>query len=349
MIIFNNDVLKFGGSWLGFDSSLTIYHVTVGRSQHGTIYVNPTVGPTGTLVSILAVPDSGYELDTISLTGAVLLSGNQFFINGSDVTVNATFTAVNYNPLNLPPYTIRIRCTDGVIPDLKWTGIRYSSVSTSPNVFDITYNNSDWGSLLVPLHNDLLEILGGNLVGVTRVDYLCDYCEALTSVAIMDTTTITDFGGMFYFCKGLTSVHKFNTSSGTDVRGMFFKCESLTSVPQYDLSNATSGFDMFGRCNSLQTVPLLDTSNFTSMNDMFDGCSSLTRIPLFNTSKVTDMDGAFDHCYKVQSGALALYTQASSQANPPSTHERTFRDCGRDTVSGAAELAQIPAEWKTIY
>jgi surface protein len=349
MIVHDSNVLKFNGFWLGYTTPPTIYRVTVGESQHGTIYVNPTEGPTGTLVSILAVPDSGYELDTISLTGAVLLSGNQFFINGSDVTVNATFTAVDYNPLNLPPYTIRIRCTDGVIPDLKWSGIQYSRVPGTTDVFDITYNNSDWGSLLVNLTNDLLEILGGNLVGVTKVDYLCAFCEALTSVAIMDTSTITHFGGMFYFCKGLTSVHKFNTSSGTDVRGMFFRCESLTSVPQFNLSNVTLGYTMFGGCYSLQTVPLLDTSKFTSMLDMFSECHSLTRIPLFNTSKVTDMDGTFDHCYKVQSGALALYKQASSQANPPSTHERTFRDCGKDTVSGAAELAQIPAEWKTVY
>ena len=349
MIKFGNDIVTVGGDWLKFGYLPRIYHVIVGESQHGTIYVNPTEGPTGTLVSILAVPDSGYELDTISLTGAVLISGNQFYIEHSDVTVNATFTAVNYNPLNLPAYTIRIRCTDGVIPDLKWTGIRYSRVSTSPNVFDITYNNSDWGSLLVPLTNDLLEILGGNLVGVTKVNYLCSFCEALTSVAIMDTTTITHYGGMFYACKGLTSVHKFNTSRGTNVGGMFFQCESLTSVPQYDISNATNGLLMFARCKSLQTIPLLDTSNITTMERMFEDCHSLTRIPIFNTSKVTNMDGAFDHCYKVQSGALALYQQASTQANPPSTHRRTFRDCGIDTVSGAAELAQIPSSWKTIY
>lgn len=340
----NSNVLFFGGLPLSFIHPT--YHVYVLETSHGTVMVDHTEGPTGTLVSILAVPDSGYELDTISLTGAALISGDQFFINGSDVTVNATFTAVNYNPLNLPAYTIRIRCTDGVIPDLKLTGIRYSRVSTSPNVFDITYNNSDWGSLLVPLTNDLLEILGGNLVGVTKVDYLCAFCEALTSVATMDTTTITHFGGMFYICKGLTSVHKFSTSRGTDVRGMFFRCESLTSVPQYDISNATFGSTMFAECKSLQTVPLLDTSNFTTMKSMFEECQSLTRIPLFNTSKVTDMDDAFAHCYKVQSGALALYKQASSQANPPSTHSRTFRDCGRDTVSGAAELVQIPNDWK---
>lgn len=34
------------------------------------------------------------------------------------------------------------------------------------------------------------------------------------------------------------------------------------------------------------------------------------------------------------------------QATPPSSHASTFNKCGRDTVSGAAELAQIPSDWK---
>ena len=54
----------------------------------------------------------------------------------------------------------------------------------------------------------------------------------------------------------------------------------------------------------------------------------------------------FANCTKVQSGALALYQQASTQANPPPEHARTFRNCGSDTPTGAAELAQIPYDWK---
>jgi len=58
------------------------------------------------------------------------------------------------------------------------------------------------------------------------------------------------------------------------------------------------------------------------------------------------MSYMFSGCYKVESGALALYQQASSQATPPSTHNSAFYKCGRDTVTGAAELAQIPSDWK---
>lgn len=97
ILTFNSNVLKFGGFWLGFGSSPTppptptIYRINVPTVQHGTVSVNPTEGPTGTLVTISTVPDTGYELDTISLTGAELINGNQFYIDGSDVTVNVTF------------------------------------------------------------------------------------------------------------------------------------------------------------------------------------------------------------------------------------------------------------------
>jgi len=52
------------------------------------------------------------------------------------------------------------------------------------------------------------------------------------------------------------------------------------------------------------------------------------------------------NCYNVQSGALALYQQASTQTNPPTGHGSTFRNCGSNTQTGAEELAQIPSDWK---
>jgi surface protein len=79
---------------------------------------------------------------------------------------------------------------------------------------------------------------------------------------------------------------------------------------------------------------------------MFQYCTSLTSIPLFNTSSVTNMSSMFDGCTNVQSGALALYQQASTQTTPPSTHDQTFQNCGSSTTTGAAELAQIPSDWK---
>ena len=38
--------------------------------------------------------------------------------------------------------------------------------------------------------------------------------------------------------------------------------------------------------------------------------------------------------------------QASTQAIPPTNHAVAFWHCGKNTVTGAAELAQIPNDWK---
>ena len=79
---------------------------------------------------------------------------------------------------------------------------------------------------------------------------------------------------------------------------------------------------------------------------MLDSCTSLTSLPLFDTSNVKNIGGAFSNCVNVQSGALDLYRQASTQTNPPSYHYYTFTQCGVDTQTGSAELAQIPSDWK---
>lgn len=166
----------------------------------------------------------------------------------------------------------------------------------------------------------------------------------LTTVPLFDTSSVTDMTGMFNACSRLTTVPLFDTSSTTTMRNMFYNCTSLTSIPLFNTSSVTS-FNFFLYSCAITSIPLFDTSSVTSMNNMCKNCRSLTSIPLFNTSSVTNMDYAFEECTAVESGALALYQQASSQTAVP-YHIRTFRNCGAGTVTGSAELAQIPSGWK---
>ena len=106
---------------------------------------------------------------------------------------------------------------------------------------------------------------------------------------------------------------------------------------------------MFSACTSLTTVPLFNTSSCVEMSSMFSGCTSLTTVPLFNTSSCEFLISMFSGCTNVQSGALALYQQASTQTTPPTYHGDTFTNCGSNTVTGAAELAQIPQDWGGTY
>jgi hypothetical protein len=53
----------------------------------------------------------------------------------------------------------------------------------------------------------------------------------------------------------------------------------------------------------------------------------------------------FQDCFNVESGALDIYAQMTTQTTPPNSHNLTFSNCGRDTETGTAELAQIPVSW----
>ena len=76
----------------------------------------------------------------------------------------------------------------------------------------------------------------------------------------------------------------------------------------------------------------------------FDGVG-LTTVPDFTTFNYTGCD--FSYCFQnnvnVTSGALAAYTKLSSLAGTGGTD--CFLDCGSNTVTGQADLDQIPQSW----
>ncbi len=228
-----------------------------------------------------------------------------------------------YNPLNLPANTVRVRTSDGAVPK-KSSSTSYETatlVEGTSDVYDVYKSGTDFTFLLIDSSN-IVEVLGAN------------------------TTGITNMTGMFNFCTSLETVALFDTSSVTDMRTMFNFCTSLTSVPLFDTSRVTNMYAIFYNCSSLTTVPLFNTSSVTGMEEMFKNCSALKTVPIINTSSVRFMSYMFMNCTNVQSGALALYRQASTQASPPSKHIQTFYNCGVNTTTGAAELAQIPEDWK---
>lgn len=201
-----------------------------------------------------------------------------------------------YNPLGLPPNTVRVRTNDGNAPNSSSYYETATLVPDTTNEYDVYKSGTSLDSLLKNCTN-IVAVLGAN------------------------TTGITNMAMMFRGCTALRTVSLFNTS------------------------NVTSLNEIFCNCYYLNSVPLFDTSNVTNMSQMFYNCIELTYLPLFNTSKVTDINDAFAYCYAIQSGALALYQQASTQTNPPSSHINTFKECGKNTTTGAAELAQIPYSW----
>ena len=242
---------------------------------------------------------------------------------GSNLVYKASAPIDPLNPLNLPPNTVRVRTSDGNPPN-KIGSTSYETATLVPgtsDIYDVFKDSQSFASLLANSTN-VIEVLGANTTGITEMNNMFYNCNSLTTVPLFETSNVTNMGSMFYRCTPLTSVPLFNTSKVTNMNSMFRDDSNLTSVS------------------------LFDTSNVTNMGAMFNNCTSLLTIPLFNTSKVTNMGSMFYNCTSVQSGALALYKQASTQANPPSSHRLTFRHCGSNTTAGAAELAQIPSGWK---
>ena len=351
-----------------------------------------------------------------------------------------------YNPLGLPPYTIRVKMYDSSVDPTGWTGT-WTRVPGTTDTWDCTYENPDWTDLF-STRWDILEVLGGNTSGVTNMSYMfngwdrstqssnsrlervalfdtsnvvnmewmfceChslvsvpafdtgkvttmegifDYCTSLSEIPFMDLSNVTTLEYAFDFtairtippfntskvttmesafsgcasletiplidtssvvtmentfesCESLVSIPLLDTRNVTTMRQTFAGCSSLTTVPLLDTSHVTTMEAMFNSCESLVSVPLLDTSSVENMDSMFEYCGELVTIPLFDTSSATNMDNMFDACENVQTGALALYTQASTQATPPASYDGCFTRCGINTVTGAAELTQIPASW----
>lgn len=232
------------------------------------------------------------------------------------------FTPDPYNPLGLPPNTVRVRTSDGKVPDkaIKASYDTATLVAGTSDVYDVYKSGTSFENLL-NYSTNVVEILGANTTGITNMSFMLYNCS-FSSVPLFDTTSVTNMSWMLGYNSSLTTVPLYDTSKVTDISGMF-------------------GYD-----TALKSVPLFDTSKATNMSWMFYGCTAFTTVPLLNTSSVTNMNNMFFNCTKVESGALALYQQASSQTTPPSSHSYAFYRCGSGTTTGAAELSQIPSGWK---
>lgn len=289
------------------------------------------------------------------------------------LTINGRPSMVGNRALGvfkLAPYTLRLRYTDGVTPTFtKGTVVH---VSSSPNIWDLT--STDWSSALQG-HTELLEVVdSGNMSGVSNMSSTFSGCTSLVSVCPMNVRltklsymfqncsslvsapfiTISNAGSyctyIFDGCTSLTYVPLLNTSSFTTPNYMFRNCSSLTTVPAFNLSGVTGAASMFEGCTSLSTLPALNLSRARNgLSSMFKGCSSLTSIPSITIpSSLYSCSSMFEGCINVESGIQTMYnTLNTALYNARSTYYSScFKDCGSNTTTGAAELAQIPSSWK---
>lgn len=310
---------------------------------------------------------------------------------------------INYNPLNLPQYTMRILFeTPGVDPTTiydpqlpsdsplqpRWPASAvWTQVSSDPNVWDYYYPSASWAGEMSALNGGFrlgthsmskYHVLGANLTGVTEMygmfeggqtqDYnmlvscvpfdtsavdtnggrmglsgLFSHCPLLTEAPYFETSTVTNMKSMFAYT-GVRTVPTYRTAAVTDMSTMFSGCSSLQSCPDFDTSMVVTMQGMFYHAGSLVSAPQFNTRRVTNMSQMFDTCSSLTAVPQYDLRSIEYLDTTFLDCVNVAGGALDFYTAAHAILPRPS-HTSTFYNCGSNTTTGAAELAQIPSSW----
>ena len=76
-------------------SSIPTNDITVTQPANGTVKVNPSNGSAGTLITVTATPDEGYELAYITVDGEKI-SGSTFRMPDKAVTVSAVFVPVSF-------------------------------------------------------------------------------------------------------------------------------------------------------------------------------------------------------------------------------------------------------------
>lgn len=301
---------------------------------------SPNSGFIGDTASLSDTPAWNEKFSSYSITGSTL-TGNKFRFTGSDITAEANYeTAKNVTLQTDGHGTIAANRNSGFIGDQV----------TLSNTANSGYEFSNYSITGATLTGNKFNFIGNNVIakawfidkynplGLPANTIRCKFVKGYTPTMGNSRTLVDSTNNVWDIYK-----------ASNDWSRLFgegdFGPNYLLEVLGANTSNVTIMFAMFENCASLTSVALFDTSKVTNMIGMFSMCVALTSIPLFDTSNALNMSDMFYACYAVQSGALALYRQASTQVNIP-THSWTFRNCGINTTQGAAELAQIPSDWK---
>lgn len=324
------------------------------------------------------IPDNmGYRVEEVPFTSEEALAG---YGNGSITHASGAFTdpgativaTIRYNYAPLPALSKGLRfrfaespvdgaasmMADGWVP----RGNNIYDFESSGTLFSNDIFRDDYGHMWEPTgpywYTGKYEIIEGKLPSSPsgNLHYRFDFGDRLTRAVNLYCGSTFYGSEMFAGCSSVTEITFTNVPVVRTADHMFDGCTALTAIPAFTLKGATSGptydpgaYDLtaiFRGCASLASIPVLNTGHVKQFIEMCCGCSSLASIPLMPTDKAENVGGMFCQCYAVASGALALYTQMSGQARVPSSHESTFYRCGENTATGAAELAQIPSDWK---
>ena len=100
-----------------------------------------------------------------------------------------------------------------------------------------------------------------------------------------------------------------------------------------------------GTCKIVRTGRFDFINDLYSFDRMFANCTGLTSIVPIQNPYIEHVGGMFQGCVNMETGALDQYDWFNTYGTNINNHSSTFYNCGSNTVSGLAELDQIPVGW----
>lgn len=260
----------------------------------------------------------------------------------------------------LPANAVRFKFVNGINPSSATYIGTWLQKSEEPNIWDCFPDSNSWSyrfnhlDEVYGIHGNI-EIIGMNMSGVTDATGAFHQNPTLVSVSGITRLdpSLSSMYQMFSRCPGLVRVEPFYSDLiGVNCAEMFAECVSLVAVPSIGVCPYKTS-RMFYGCSSLVNMPNMWMNLVSDASYMYFGCTSLASIDSSypgNYSEylsISNADRMFYNCVNVASGIIDLYnvwTGSPHLGNP--SHLSTFYNCGINSVTGSAELAQIPADWK---
>lgn len=294
----------------------------------------------------------------------------EVYVNGTDLNIYSDKTIEMFNTIYGESETgavikaLLAYCRiDYVTEEMEFYAFNDYEASTSL-LYDIYLDNFDTSEVTSMKGLTVIPDAGGgnvrNIYGLDKLDTsnvtdmggMFSACGKVTSLDLsnFNTSNVTDMSSMFAYCEKLTDLDlsSFDTSNVTDMSWMF-DCPSLTklSVETFTTQNVMNMSGMFAGCHNITDLDLssFDTSSATSMDYMFQGCSGLTELNLsnFDTSSVIHMDGMFNGCVNLNSIDLSSF----DVSNSPNMN-RMFGDDEQISQLQYIYVSQANSDW-TAY
>ena len=296
--------------------TLNTHPVTFGTPANGTLkaelagiaIVSGNPVEYGKIVTFTAAPESGYKVDTWTITPASALqeggtagSTTAKVKITANTNVNVTFkslyepVAFGENGTNLDTYLKNTAPhTDGIYY-IKVTGLTPADLKGDGGSF----KPGALGKILKDNPTKKVALKLEEIPGLTDMSGCFGGCTSLTQAPVIPSG-VKGMPGCFKGCTSLTHAPEI-PSSVTDMGYCFSGCTSLTQVPEI-LNKVTNMTNCFEGCTSLTQAPAI-RSSVTYMGGCFSGCTSLTHVPGIPYT-VTSMSNCFEGCTSLTKAPL---------------------------------------------